>query len=129
MNEERIHQCIAMMKGAKNLNMCYFQQGERIAKSTRQLHACGNTACFAGYLAIAPFFKAAGGDQLPNSGIPLFNNRSGVCAVAEFLDISSDLADKLVFGNNLFYYPVDFEHVKPEHVIAKLQMILDGELK
>ena len=129
MNKERVQQCIEMMKKAKNLNMCYFQQGERIAKSTRQLHACGNTACFAGYLAIAPFFRAAGGSQLPESGMPYFNNRSGGCALAEFLDISSDLADNLVFDSDNFYYPTNFADLKPEHVIAKLELILEGKLK
>ena len=150
MNRERIEQCIDMMKRAKNLNMLTFQgckDENPVCDNISQLHACGNTACFAGYLAISDFFKRAGGEvSETGSGAPVYTplydtgygwEHRGSSAVAEFLGIGYEIASDIVNGINeseqegsyCSFYGKDFEDVTPEDVIQKLQMILDGELQ
>ena len=131
MNRERIQAAIAMMKRAipRYFNMSNWQNERpghimQIAQTESKLHACGNTACFAGHLALSPEFKKAGGLAY-GTGAPKFNNFSGSFAVAEYFDIPYELAGDLTLPGRDFY-PVCFEDVKPEHVIEKLEMILDG---
>lgn len=56
MNKENINKAIAVMKRAKNLQMTAWQNSYEIAQTEDELHTCGNTACFAGYIAISPEF-------------------------------------------------------------------------
>ena len=129
MNRKRIQAAIAMMKRAipRYFNMSNWQNERpghimQIAQTESELHGCGNTACFAGHLALSPEFKKAGG-LLYGTGAPKFNNFSGSFAVAEYFDIPYELARDLTLPRRNFY-PVCFEDVKPEHVIEKLEMIL-----
>ena len=131
MNRERIQSAIAMMKRAipRYFNMTDWQNKDhsyflQIAQTESELHACGNTACFAGHLALAPEFQKAGG-SVSKTGAPVFNGLLEASAVAEYFDITYKLAGKFTL-DYLHFYPVDFEDVKPEHVIEKLEMILDG---
>ena len=129
MNRERIQYAVSMMKRVthRHFDMANWQNKDhsyvsRIVQTESELHACGNTACFAGHLALSPEFKKAGG-LLYGTGAPKFNNFSGSFAVAEYFDIPYELARDLTLPRRNFY-PVDFEDVKPEHVIEKLEMIL-----
>ena len=131
MNRERIQAAIAMMKRAipRHFNMTVWQnepQGHiiQIAQTESELHGCGNTACFAGHLALSPEFQKAGG-SVSKIGAPVFNGVLYGEAVAEYFDIPYELAGDLTLPDRDFY-PVDYEDVKPEHVIEKLEMILDG---
>ena len=131
MNRERIQYAVSMMKRVTHryFDMTNWQNEphghiKRIAQTESELHGCGNTACFAGHLALSPEFKDAGG-LLYGTGAPKFNNFSGSFAIAEYFDITYELAGNLTLPDRHFY-PVDFEDVKPEHVIEKLEMILDG---
>jgi len=131
MNCERIQAAIAMMKDVthRHFNMTGWQNKDhsyvsRIAQTESELHACGNTACFGGLLALSPEFQDAGG-LISETGAPIFNDLLEASAVAEYFDIPYELAGKLTL-NYINFYPVDFEDVKPEHVIEKLEMILDG---
>ena len=131
MNCERIQAAIAMMKDVthRHFNMTNWQNKgnsyvPRIAQTESELHACGNTACFAGHLALSPEFQKAGG-SVSKIGAPVFNGVRYAEAVAEYFDIPHELAGDLTLPNRDFY-PVRFEDVKPEHVIEKLEMILDG---
>ena len=131
MNRERIQAAIAMMKRdiARYFDMTNWQNEPhghiiQIAQTESELHACGNTACFAGYLALSPEFQKAGG-SVSKIGAPVFNGVLYAEAVAEYFDITYKLAGKLTL-NYIHFYPVRFEDVKPEHVIEKLEMILDG---
>ena len=131
MNRERIQNAITMMKDVTHR---YFDminwQNERpghimqIAQTESELHGCGNTACFAGHLALSPEFQDAGG-LVSKIGAPIFNGVRFVEAVAEYFDIPYELAGDLTLPDRDFY-PVRFEDVKPEQVIEKLEMILDG---
>ena len=131
MNCERIQDAITMMNDVthRHFDMANWQNEPhghiiQIAQTESELHACGNTACFAGHLALAPEFQKAGG-SVSITGAPSFNGLLEASAVAEYFDITYKLAGKLTL-DYLHFYPVDFEDVKPEHVIEKLEMILDG---
>ena len=131
MNRERIQSAITMMKRAipRYFDMTNWQNEPhghiiQIAQTESELHACGNTACFAGHLALSPEFQKAGG-SVSKTGAPVFNGVRHTEAVAEYFDITYKLAGKLTL-NYLHFYPVEFEDVKPKHVIEKLEMILDG---
>ena len=131
MNRERIQSAIAMMKRVTHryFDMTNWQNElyghiKQIAQTESELHTCGNTACFAGHLALSPEFKKAGG-SVSKLGGPVFNGVRFVEAVAEYFDIPYELAGDLTLPDRDFY-PVDYEDVKPEHVIEKLEMILDG---
>jgi len=129
MNPERIKSAITMMKRAipRYFDMTNWQnepQGHiiQIAQTESELHACGNTACFAGHLALSPEFQKAGG-SVCKIGAPMFNGDRYGEAVAKYFDIPYELAKDLTLPGRDFY-PVRFEDVKPEHVIEKLEMIL-----
>ena len=132
MNRERIQSAIAMMKRAipRHFNMSDWQNKDhsyflQIAQNETELHGCGNTACFAGHLALSPEFQKAGG-SVSITGAPSFNGLLEASAVAEYFGITYEMARDLTLPDRDFY-PVRFEDVKPEHVIEKLEMILDGD--
>ncbi|QBP37289.1 hypothetical protein TF_48 [Pseudomonas phage vB_PaeP_TF17] len=137
-NIENVKLAIQVMERATRLNMSCWQSlpnGSEIyeenctalVNSISELHNCGNTACFAGYLAISgiPGWSIV-------DGIPRYENTAGLSesdyAVQEFLEISGKLARCLVYGSYDFY-PIAFHNVTPEHVIEKLNLILTGELQ
>ena len=131
MHRERIQSAIAMMKRVTHryFDMTNWQNEPhghiiQIAQTESKLHTCGNTACFAGHLALSPEFQDAGG-LVSKIGAPIFNGVRFVEAVAEYFDIPYELAGDLTLPDRDFY-PVDYEDVKPEHVIEKLEMILNG---
>ena len=131
-DRERIQNAIAMMKRVthRHFDMANWQNEphghiKRIAQTESELHGCGNTACFAGHLALSPEFKKAGG-SVSKLGGPVFNGVRFVEAVAEYFGITYELAGDLTLSGQDFY-PVRFEDVKPEHVIEKLEMILSHE--
>lgn len=153
MHIERIKAAIKMMESARSLNMRIYQGGDstNFATTIEELHECGNTACFAGYLAISPEFQAAGGRMRADSGTPVFPNPDpedtrflyNAEAVAAYLEIPESIADALVFGNDaddedgldedpgVIVYPRDvkFKDLKPEHVVTALTRILNRELQ
>lgn len=142
MNKERVMAAIELMKRAENLNMCDYQMPamfESYVDSVEELHKCGNTACFAGYLAISEEFKKAGGGRSQVIASPYYEGLYGSGAVALYLGISEELAESLVFGDlqehqshkyaESAFYGTFWSNVKPADVIAKLEMILRGELK
>jgi hypothetical protein len=94
----------------------------QIAQTESELHACGNTACFAGHLALSPEFQKAGG-SVSKIGAPVFNGLLEASAVAEYFGITYEMAEDLTLPGRDFY-PVKFRDVEPEHVIEKLEMIL-----
>ena len=131
MNRERIQDAITMMKDVTHryFDMINWQNEPhghiiQVAQTESELHACGNTACFAGHLALSPEFQKAGG-SVGKMGAPVFNGVRYAEAVAEYFDIPYEMARDLTLPRRNFY-PVDFEDVKPEQVIEKLEMILDG---
>ena len=129
MNCERIQDAITMMNDVthRHFDMANWQNEPhghiiQIAQTESELHACGNTACFAGHLALSPEFQDAGG-SVSKIGAPMFNGVRYAEAVAEYFDLPYELAGNLTLPGGDFY-PVKFRDVKPEHVIEKLEMIL-----
>ena len=130
MNRERIQSAIAMMKRVTHryFDMTNWQNElyghiKQIAQTESELHTCGNTACFAGHLALSPEFQDAGG-LVSKIGAPIFNGVRFVEAVAEYFDIPYELAGDLTLPDRDFY-PVRFEDVKPKHVIEKLTKLVE----
>lgn len=119
---------VQVMERADNLHMPSYQgkQNREYCETTEELHKCGNTACFAGYLSLSPEFKAMG---LYSSydGVPAIGERvaktHGASAIAIVLHITLDEANRLVHGDTN-YYPVPFAEVKPHHVITKLEELI-----
>jgi hypothetical protein len=56
-NVKNVKFAIEVMKQAKNLNMCMYQDGREDVDTIEELHACGNTACFIGYLVLTDTYK------------------------------------------------------------------------
>lgn len=134
MNRERIEAAIELMKQATNLQMECWQSSDTTSHSIEQLHDCGNTACFAGYLSISPEWQKLGG-SVDIYSTPIYKGHMGLYAIAEYLEISEALARSLVHGDLDSYtgwspfYNVEWRKVEPHHIIAKLELILNGELQ
>lgn len=102
-NLERLEQAIAVMKRAGAVDMRSWQGGE-VRESEVELHTCGNSACFAGWLAVSPEFQASGGslDTKGAPGMPAYKKQHGGGAVAEWLEVEHEearmLIELLVFG-------------------------------
>ena len=97
------------------------------------LHACGTSACFAGWLAVSPEWQADGGyvglDGSPRMIVDGEEEDDGE-AIAHWLGIPIELADKLCccgLGADGSFYEGDLYDVTPQMVIDKLQQILEGE--
>lgn len=144
----QLDKAIAIMKRAKNLNMKEWQKPNydhseipRIVSTEEELHACGNTACFAGYVAISPEFKADGG-RIGRGGAPVLSPiepRPTAFQVpeviAQWLGITVKEADSLVYGDiyaetdestddmtaKSHYYQKEWLKVEPQDVIEKLE--------
>ena len=121
---------------------------EPIAKTEDELHACGNAACFAGYVAISPEWRAAGGFVLGSAAPSLahnsqFNphpwNLSNESGIAAWLDLPIAVARRLVRGDLVTewdeeaakgrdfsrFYDRWWTDVTAQNVIEKLMYLLD----
>lgn len=97
-NKERLEQAINIMKRAGAVDMSFWQGEafEGCATTESELHSCGNSACFAGWVAVSPEFQEAGGAHLPNSGAPIFDGYTGYYAIAEWLGAEGDLPNEVI---------------------------------
>lgn len=98
MNLERLNYAIEIMRQAHNLDMTSWQDGE-VAGSIEELHDCGNTACFAGYLAISPEWDG----EVTQSGQPYYpcskgrpHELLGARAINEFLSMTSETHKEVI---------------------------------
>lgn len=145
-NLHNMNSAIIIMERAKihnSLDMRYFQGDNDFGLSctTDGLHACGNTACFAGHVAISPEFHATGGTV--SEGIPEFGGSYYDVAIAKWLGIGDSLTHQLVYGDSRhiqhlsekywyghsFYYAKPWAEVNADDVIAKLHEIKAQYLK
>lgn len=94
-NLERLEQAIAVMKRAGEVNMNFWQRGG-VSETEDDLHSCGNSACFAGWLAVSPEFREAGGGLHRSSGAPLFGAFFGFRAVIAWLEAEDDLSKEVL---------------------------------
>lgn len=144
MNEANVKVAIAIMERARGkVDMTCWQGSAVPAATEADLHACGNTACFAGWIAVSPEFHASGGFSDEDTGEPRVQNAEGfymggVYSIADWLGVDAGIAYSLVHGrcepeceeNVLFshFYNKPWVDVNADDVIAKLQLILAGEL-
>ena len=97
-NLERLEQAIAIMKRAGTIDMGFWQGEafEGCATTESELHSCGNSACFAGWVAVSPEFQETGGAHLSDSGAPIFDGYTGYYAIAEWLGAEGDLPNEVL---------------------------------
>lgn len=97
-NQERLEQAIAIMKRAGAVDMSTWQGGDEggCVATEAELHSCGNSACFAGWVAIAPEFKKVGGKHLSDSGAPIFDGYVGYYAISEWLKAEDELHKEVI---------------------------------
>lgn len=135
MNKEHVLAAIAVMKRAQRLDMTDFQEvlvDNPISSTIDELHACGNSACFSGYMAISGLPRT-GQDpdtlSMTYGGTwdPFFAGAAD--HMAAYLGVSVEVAGGLLFGNIEDFYPVELGQIEPQHVIDKLVAILCGELE
>lgn len=122
MNKENINKAIAVMKRAKNLQMTAWQNSSKIAQTEEELHTCGNSACFAGYIAISPEFPGT----CDSCGVPEIDFEDGWKlrggpAIQHWFELDEDtpqgLAVHMIIYGNL---PVGLEiHEVNESTIAE----------
>ena len=147
MNRENTEHAIAIMERARGKvqmtdwqTTSEFDSNPRYVTSEAELHQCGNTACFAGWVALSHEFREWGGSST-GGGVPriVCTDDSGADAIKRWLDISEDLAESLVFGDTQLcsdtlivyslFYDKPWDRVEADDVIEKLKLILSGELK
>lgn len=135
MNIERLKYFENVMRSFDQCDMRTFQHGEVSTVNLAEFHTCGNTACFAGRVAIDPKFHDDGG--WVEDGIPFYKGFDFEDAIAEYLGISLELAVKLVYGDRVSYlddcysrfYEKNWNEVKGPDVADKLLAIINGEIE
>lgn len=151
MNIENIKKAIAIMERAKERgSLCMLtwravdpsltalqRANYTCARTEEQFHACGNTACFAGHLAIAPeWIKDGGGCEY--NGMPKFTVTKGDFvdyvlyaehSVAHWLGIDVLIASNLIHHKGIHdnhpVYKTNWGRVKADHVIAALNELAE----
>ena len=146
MNIQNIKKAIAIMERAQGkVSMLQWQSspqgGQRLGIYEAELHACGNVACFAGWIAVSPEFQADGGGANPFCGFPVFQTERGFFveeeAIEKWLDIPYEFAESLVHGNReesrssstdfCNFYGKPWRDVNNTDVIEKLKTLLESE--
>lgn len=140
MNKTNVLAATEIMKRARGrVDMNQWQstaKSGKVASNESELHGCGNTACFAGWVAVSPEFQESGG-FVDIKGIPSLRCDNylwiGEEAIASWLGIDLSLANKLVFGDQNLdsysdFYDKWWDEVTADDVIKKLELILNGEL-
>lgn len=110
-NKERVKHAINIMQHAGSVDMTSWQ-GETFdtCQTESELHSCGNSACFAGWLAVSPEFQETGG-VVGSIGQPVYDEQYGVLAVLSWFEatgIHKKVLELLVNGEN-FNVPEDIK--------------------
>lgn len=103
-----LDQIIAIMERAAEhaaIAMTYFQTksnpDQRCSLTEADLHACGNKACFAGYLGVSPEWKAyggvIGGMGAPYIRLPKLGMLSPTESIGRWLNVSPDCLELLFY--------------------------------
>jgi len=101
--------------------------GAVIADTVDQLHACGNEACIAGFMALLPKFRADGG-RMGACGEPYMS--LGRAALSEWLDIPQELALDIELGSQKMnsFVGREFCNWTSADAVRILDAVLSGEL-
>ncbi len=146
-NQEAVRQAISIMErvngGGYRFNMSFWSSrrtpGGRDVDirlmDERSVHECGMAACFGGWVALSPEWKAIGGSVII-TGAPVLRgtveNYYGADAIAKWLNIEPDLAELLTCtgvgvddeGRSNFYGGKKLIQIAPSEVIDKLNSLL-----
>lgn len=146
MNIENLNKAIAVMTRAGKVSMIKWQviHGE-VKETEEELHKCGTAACFAGWIAVSPEWKADGG-YVNEFGAPgnyrtLSDQSSSIAAwldIPEILGYSFTGGDcydlfgfdslKDVYMSSMFYNKA-WDTVDGNDVISKLEFLRDNGVK
>lgn len=89
-------------RGSK-VRMTHYQHCESTFGATEaEVHACGNSACFAGWVAVSPEWREFGGSINTMLGHPVLPDRRSMTVrqiIGHWLGISEKMAEFLVFGS------------------------------
>lgn len=96
MNLERLQQAIAIMERAGNVYMDKFQVGDVVYDTEAEVHSCGNSASFSGWVAVSPEFQEVGGFPDYDGSPTLPNFKSSQEAIAEWLETDNILVVELL---------------------------------
>ena len=139
MNLTNVNKAIAVMERVKargdDLDMCVWQQRRRPANGNsrmlktaeEELHTCGTSACFAGWVAVSPEFKEDGGYAHPLDGAPRIGVADDQYAIAKWLGISGKEAGILCGLHDvpLAYGSKGVTHITVGDVLAALYRLRD----
>lgn len=149
MNTENIKHCIEVMKQAQNLNMNNFRSDLMSdINSVEELHSCGSSACFLGYVSLtkkyhdffAPILSQSADIFIDHSGsiIHGYLDKDGDflkdlkpsdVALGEFLGVSSEIAESFIYGRYAMYgMDRKLKEIKAYEVIERLEWLLEAKL-
>ena len=122
MNRPRLQHAIALMERVRDQGLP-FNMGLWFADKGNP-EDCGTAACFGGWCARDPEFRAAG------MGIDVdalsYHNRWGSGAIAEFFGLSLRDTRFLTMPKAYGSYDGSPESITPDHVIARIRALLDS---
>lgn len=113
MNRDNIQTTIAILQRAKKFDITSYQRPDniddmyddpewRFATTEEELHACGNSACIAGYVAVSPEWRALGG--VSSNGGPVTDTAFGVAAMMEYWGLNEATVEAIVAGAEFTYF-------------------------
>ena len=137
MNIKRIKSAIKMMENVRDkklpFNMLHWQDVIENPKETKkEAISCGTACCFAGWLALEPAFKKAGGSIIFN-GSPYFSGKANSDAIAEYLEIDRQISAGICAYGCSYYYEDEngnfsaYKDITPQMVINKLKDLLNSK--
>ena len=95
------------------------------ASTEEELHTCGTTACIAGYLAVSPEFKKAGG-KVSRIGAPIFDGVDQYRAIESYLECSMELAELITDPSMTdIFYDAEVRYLTPKIVVSRLNGLLE----
>ena len=135
MNLTNVNKAIAVMERVKargdTLDMGCWQgfTGEAAVATEAEAHTCGTAACFGGWVAVSPEFRADGGWANHDTGDPRLGDQCGPMAIAEWLGISDNHASGICgIHSCLNTYGVEsVVEVTVDHVLGVLYKLRDGD--
>jgi hypothetical protein len=101
MNRKNIQDTINILQRARNFDIRRFQRsrfGEVCVNTEEELHACGNSACIAGYVAVSPEWAEFGGKV--EGGYPYLTDcQNAAGSLATYWDLPKRVVSAIVYGS------------------------------
>lgn len=142
MNRTNIQATLDVLRQAQAFNVRYFQHGPApCANTAEELHACGNTACIAGYVAISPGWKAFGG--VCRGGQPELNNltkeevKEGnhdwtIASLMKYWELPAEDVASIIYGDDWSSFrkqfknmPVLWEDMAKDDAVSLFEQLLE----